>query len=188
MAAAGRRRGFALIELMASLSVIALLTGAAYPALHALRQRRDVVHAADLLAASIETARAVAVARRDTVWLVPLTPASGFGGGWRMVAGAGQHTTLAVTRPQSRCLRIDLTGSGGARALRLAAVGYSRAKHGGFYAATFSLRCGGVSRQVRLSALGRVRICTPGRDAECGDRDGPGGPGGRDDGDDGGRQ
>ncbi|TWG86251.1 type IV fimbrial biogenesis protein FimT [Cupriavidus gilardii J11] len=172
VATAGAHPGFALIEVLVSLSVVALLASAAYPALQALRQRRDVVHAADLLAASIEMARAVAVARRDAVSLVPLTPASGFGGGWRVVAGEGPHAAaLSVVSLQSRCLRIDLAGSGGAHALRLAAVGYSRAERGGFYAATFSVRCGGARRQVRLSALGRLRICTPGRDADCDNAD-----------------
>lgn len=159
----------ALAELLVSLSVIAMLASAAYPAFQRLRQRREVVHAADLLVASIDLARAAAVARRDAVTIVPLSPAAGFAGGWRVVPGEGQDgTALSVVKLRSGCLRIGLDSSGGpGRALRLAAVGYSRSERGGFYAATFRLRCGGAQRQVSLNALGRLRICTPGRDADC---------------------
>ncbi|KAA0181368.1 pilus assembly protein [Cupriavidus gilardii] len=68
------------------------------------------------------------------------------------------------------CLRVALRATDGGRALRLAPVGYSRSERGGFYAATFTLRCGHAQRQVRLGALGRLRICTPGHDADCDSR------------------
>lgn len=172
-----RTKGATLIEWLAALAITALLTAAGYPSYRDALERQQVRVAADLLAASIETARAFALARRGTVLLAPRAGIADFSRGWRIVAAeandadeTGEAPTLSVVTLGAACLRVALRATDGSPALRLAPVGYSRSERGGFYAATFTLRCGDAQRQVRLGALGRLRICTPGQDADCDSR------------------
>ncbi|WP_083492686.1 GspH/FimT family pseudopilin [Cupriavidus sp. HPC(L)] len=169
--------GTTLIESLAALAMTALLAAAGYPSYRDALERQQVRVAADLLAASIETARAFALARRGTVLLAPRAGIADFSRGWRIVAAeandadeTGEAPTLSVVTLGAACLRVALRATDGSPALRLAPVGYSRSERGGFYAATFTLRCGDAQRQVRLGALGRLRICTPGQDADCDSR------------------
>lgn len=171
--ACGAIAGGTLLELMAVMAIATMLGAAAYPSYRDLLERQQVRLAADLLAASIETARAFAVARRATILMIPPPGAADFSGGWRIVAGARVDApVLSSVDLGHPCLRIGLRASDAGRALRLAPVGYSRSERGGFYAATFVLRCGHAQRQVRLGALGRLRLCTPGQDADCGNESG----------------
>ena len=175
--------GATLIESLAALAITAMLAAASYPSYRDALERQQVRVAADLLAASIETARAFALARRGNVLLSPRQGFPDFSRGWRIVAGEanepnepneaneiGEAPALSVVTLGAGCLRVALRATDGSHALRLAPVGYSRSERGGFYAATFTLRCGHAQRQVRLGALGRLRICTPGQDTDCDSR------------------
>ncbi|WP_223819784.1 pilus assembly FimT family protein [Cupriavidus cauae] len=199
-----RSAGATLIEWLAAMAITATLAAAGYPSYRDALERQQVRLAADLLAASIETAREFALARRSTVLLAPQPGFSDFSRGWHIVArearvadgatgATGATGAIGATRASgaseatrtsqapdapvlssvglaAACLRVALRATDGGRALRLAPVGYSRSERGGFYAATFTLRCGHAQRQVRLGALGRLRICTPGHDADCDSR------------------
>ncbi|MGO4325616.1 GspH/FimT family pseudopilin [Cupriavidus sp. 2TAF22] len=163
--------GATLAELLACLAVLAILAGAAYPSLQHMVARQQVDLAADRLAGSLALARATAVARRSDVILAPLPGATTLDRGWHLsVVTAGEHAAppLAVVEMRSACLRIGLRSTAqGNNTLRMTAVGYSRSEQGGFLAATFTVSCRGEQRQLRLGAHGRVRLCTPGRDADC---------------------
>ncbi|WP_347880630.1 GspH/FimT family pseudopilin [Cupriavidus gilardii] len=166
--------GAALIEWLAAMAITATLAASGYPSYRDALERQQVRLAADLLAASIEAAREFALARRSTVLLAPQPGAADFSRGWRIVASeANEAPALSAVGLGAACLRVALRATDGSRALRLAPVGYSRSERGGFYAATFTLRCGRAQRQVRLGALGRLRSCTPGQDADCDSRSGP---------------
>lgn len=199
-----RITGATLIEWLAAMAITATLAASAYPSYRDALERQQVRLAADLLAASIETAREFAQARRSTVLLAPQPGSADFSRGWRILPGeasmadgatraagamgatgaigaigaiAATGTSEATDAPAlssvglaAACLRVALRATDGGRALRLAPVGYSRSERGGFYAATFTLRCGHAQRQVRLGALGRLRICTPWQDADCDSR------------------
>lgn len=172
--------GTTLIESLAALAITAMLSAAGYPSYRDALERQQVRVAADLLVASIETAREFALARRGNVLLSPRQGFPDFSRGWRIVAGEpnepneaneiGEAPALSVVTLGAGCLRVALRATDGSHALRLAPVGYSRSERGGFYAATFTLRCGHAQRQVRLGALGRLRICTPGQDTDCNSR------------------
>jgi type IV fimbrial biogenesis protein FimT len=172
-----RTTGATLIEWLAAMAITATLAAAGYPSYRDALERQQVRLAADLLAASIDTAREFALARRSTVLLAPQPDSADFSRGWRIVAGGAREAgeadgtqALSAVGLNAGCLRVALRATDGGRALRLAPVGYSRSERGGFYAATFTLRCGHAQRQVRLGALGRLRICTPGQDADCDSR------------------
>lgn len=166
-----RTTGATLIEWLAAMAITAMLAASGYPSYRDALERQQVRLAADLLLASIETAREFALARRSTVLLAPQPGSADFSRGWRIVAGeTADAPALSAVGLNAACLRVALRATDGSRALRLAPVGYSRSERGGFYAATFTLRCGRAHRQVRLGALGRLRICTPGQDADCDSR------------------
>ena len=166
-----RTAGATLIEWLAAMAITATLAASGYPSYRDALERQQVRLAADLLAASIETAREFALARRSTMLLTPQPGSADFSRGWRLVASeAADAPALSAVSLAAACLRVALRATDGSRALRLAPVGYSRSERGGFYAATFTLRCGHAQRQVRLGALGRLRLCTPGQDADCDSR------------------
>lgn len=176
-----RTTGATLIEWLAAMAITATLAASGYPSYRDALERQQVRLAADLLAASIDTAREFALARRRTMLLAPQPGSADFSRGWRIVAKEAAESAasadpadptadtpaLSAVGLSAACLRVALRATDGRRALRLAPVGYSRSERGGFYAATFTLRCGHAQRQVRLGALGRLRICTPGQDADC---------------------
>ncbi|WP_454722421.1 MULTISPECIES: GspH/FimT family pseudopilin [Cupriavidus] len=166
-------RGATLAELLTCLAVLAILAAAAWPSWQRLLARQQVELAADRLAGSLALARATAVARREDVILSPLPDSLALDRGWRLSlasAQADEHAgeAFAVVRTHGACLRIGLRATAaGSHALRMTAVGYSRSEQGGFLAATFTVRCRGEQRLLKLGAHGRVRLCTPGRDADC---------------------
>ncbi len=181
----GRRHrsgGATLAELLTCLAVLSMLVAFAYPSWQRLLARQQVVLAADRLAGSLALARATAVARRADVLLAPLPGAATLDQGWRLTLppsgtdGPDRHDgdLLAMVELHSACLRIALRSTTqGNHTLRMAAVGYSRSEQGGFLAATFTVTCQGEQRQLRLGAHGRIRLCTPGQDTDCGGPDQP---------------
>lgn len=167
--------GVTLAELLISLAMSAALAVAAWPTLTAMLAQQRVAQAADRLAASLALARSTAAARRTEVRLGPIGDAYNLDRGWQLTALTnepdGQATPFSVVALNDRCLRITLRGTGVAastQSLRLTAVGYSRSERGGFIAVTFQVHCDQARRQVRLGAQGRIRICRPGVDADCG--------------------
>lgn len=169
--------GTTLTELLVSLAVAAILAAIVLPALRHLLAEHTVTYAADRLAASLAMARTTAANRRVEIRLGPLPGATTLDGGWQLApvpAGPSPEAPtgppIAVTALDAACLRVSLRSTDGAKAppaLRLTPVGYSRSERGGFYAATFHVRCRGAQRQVRLGAQGRIRICGAGPDADC---------------------
>ena len=170
-----RMQGVTLAELLISLAVSAALAVAAWPTLTAMLAQQRVAQTADRLAASLALARSTAAARRTEVRLGPIADAGTLDHGWQLAAVGTepdeQATPFSVVALNDRCLRITLRGAGVAastQSLRLTAVGYSRSERGGFIAVTFQVHCDQARRQVRLGAQGRIRICRPGVDADCG--------------------
>ncbi|MDK3024955.1 GspH/FimT family pseudopilin [Cupriavidus taiwanensis] len=163
--------GLTLVELVASLVILGVISAAAYPVFSGMLARQQVTLAADRLAMSLALARATALSRRVEVTLQPLPGEVTLSPGWQLVtAGAGpdRQTVLSVVEPGMPCLSVTLRQAvRGANVLKFLPVGYSRSEQGGFQAATFTLGCRGEQRQVRLGAQGRIRLCTPGRDADC---------------------
>lgn len=163
--------GLTLVELLATLTILTLLVAAAYPVFSGLLARQQVTLAADRLAVSLALGRATALARRVEVTLQPLPGEATLDAGWQLVAASGdpdRRTVLSVVEPGMPCLSVALRQTArGTNVLKFLPVGYSRSEQGGFQAATITLGCRGEQRQVRLGAQGRIRLCTPGRDADC---------------------
>lgn len=166
-----RHHGLTLAELLAGLAILGLLSAAAYPVFNGLLARHQVTLAADRLAMSLALARATALSRRIEVTLQPLPGETSLSPGWQLVAAGAapdRPVLMSVVEPGMPCLSVTLRQTArGTNVLKFLPVGYSRSEQGGFQAATFTLGCRGEQRQVRLGAQGRIRLCTPGRDADC---------------------
>lgn len=162
--------GLGLVELLVVLAVMAILAGLTYPSMRATLAEQAVTHAADRLAASLALGRTVASSRPADTALLPLDGSTSFDAGWQVVSMARPEAPLMVVPMEQRCLHIALRGTRVAEhapAIRWTAVGYSRSEQGGFFSATFIVRCHGAQRQVRLGAQGRIRVCRPGADRDC---------------------
>lgn len=172
-----RPRGMTLPELLIALAVAAMLVVIGWPVLRDMLAEHHAAYTADRLASSLAVARTTAANRRVEVRLGPLPGAGTLHRGWQLAPVSANPDAAPVTGPpfsvtalDAACLRVTLRGTDsttGPPALRLTAVGYSRSERGGFYAATFQVRCRGAQRQVRLGAQGRIRICRPASDADC---------------------
>jgi type IV fimbrial biogenesis protein FimT len=101
----GRDRGFTLIELMASLSVMVILAGLAAASMNSTMSNNRIYATQTELIASLALARSEAARRGVTVLVTATAPASGnaFGGGWRVCVdadgdGACDSDSTAVLR------------------------------------------------------------------------------------------
>lgn len=158
--------GATLPELLVGLAILALLAAVAMPVLRQLIARQAVTQTADQLAGALSLARSAAMARREEVRVEPLDGTGDFHAGWQVRAATAAQPRAAGSLG-TPCLRVALRQTDSAAALRFSPVGYSRSESGGFQAATFAVTCRDAQRQVRLGAQGRIRLCTPGRDAAC---------------------
>src|SRR5437868_8284758 len=124
-------RGAMLVELLVCIAIVAAVASAGAPAMRHWLAWHEVVRAADLLVASLETARSVAVARRDAVTLMPLREGDSLAAGWKLVLagatagnvetgmpadGASANRVISVVNLPGRCLRIVLRSTAGTAA------------------------------------------------------------------------
>lgn len=171
--AGGGALGMTIVELLVTLAVMVVLASLAYPSLQAMRAEQTVAHVADRLALSLAMGRSAAAARPADTILRPLDGTASFDTGWQVETTDRPGVPLAVVALDQRCLRIALRGTRVARPgeggphIRWTGVGYSRSEQGGFFSATFVVRCHGAQRQVRLGAQGRIRVCRPAAGRDC---------------------
>ena len=176
-----KRHGFTLVELVAVLAVAAVLIAVGLPDLERMIANFRLRSAASDLYVALEQTRAQAIARDARVLLVPL---AADGVSWRegwaiLVDKDGDrrpglddeviathpplHHTITVTSKfsaQKTPHYVAFNGSG-----RTCSATSSLAARWG----SFTLSDGEAARRIRISMLGRARICDPARDgAQCG--------------------
>lgn len=175
-------KGFTLIELMVTVAVLAILMAIAAPAFNDFFQRYRLRGAADDVTSLLANARAEAVARNRHVAIV----FSGSGAAWcvgatagNAPATAGQATALngaAVTTPTCTCSNDCRIGD---RVMERQGASYSGVSMGAAPssftfnplngsiptgtapAVTFTSPNGTYSLALRVSPLGRGRLCVP---------------------------
>lgn len=167
------RAGHTLLELLAVLSIAAMLAAATLPSLQHLLARQQVRVAAMDLYSAIELTRALAMARGQRVLLMP----AGAGGvdwrtGWLVfidrnanLALDGGDELLFRQGPLAAGINVQFAFSSGAAPFYIAYNGAGRgcsatnslvARWG-----TLSLRLDSQVRHVKINMLGRVRVCDP---------------------------
>jgi len=177
-------RGFSLVELMIGLAIFAFLMAMGVPAFTTYIQNAKIRSAAEVLYASIQTARAEAVKRNAAVefvltddagdsgstqtatpsttgrnWLIrlqdPTTLIYTFIEGKSMAEGSGQASTPSVTITSS-VSSVTFNGFGSTNLGATATLAVANAA-GGACAPTGPMRC----LSVVLSVGGQARMCDP---------------------------
>ncbi|WP_428852464.1 GspH/FimT family pseudopilin [Imbroritus primus] len=166
-------QGVTLIELLVAIALLGLIAALGIPNLAGILERQRALLLADRFAATLATARAIALAERRPVMIAP--HGQGWRDGWQLCVDHDDDErcgradrTVQQTPPAPSGALLQWTSSTTNDDIRFAPVGYSRRKTGGFVAGTMRIIVGNTIRLVTLSAQGRVRICAPSDDPACG--------------------
>ena len=167
------RTGHTLLELLAVLSIAALLMAAALPSLQQVLARQQVRAAATDLFSAIELTRAQAMARGQRVLLMPAGPGGmDWRTGWLVfidrnvnLAFDGDDALLFRQGPLAAGFTVQFAFSSATPPLYIAYNGAGRSCSATNSLAarwgTLSLILGKQRRHIKINMLGRVRVCDP---------------------------
>ena len=171
--------GWSMAELLAVLAVASILAATGIPGLRELIRSQQLKAASGDLVSAIGLARAQALARGETVTVLP----KGAGGadwtrGWTVfLARDGDRqpgpgdTILADHGPLAPGVAVDFSFTSPAPPFYIASNGAGRSCRDSNPAAarygTLSLFHGAGIRRIKINMLGRARSCDPRRDASC---------------------
>lgn len=167
------RTGHTLLELLAVLSIAALLMAAALPSLQQVLARQEVRAAATDLFSAIELTRAQAMARGQRVLLMPAGPGGmDWRTGWLVfidrnvnLAFDGDDELLFRQGPLAAGFSVQFAFSSATPPLYIAYNGAGRSCSATNSLAarwgTLSLILGKQRRHIKINMLGRVRVCDP---------------------------
>ena len=167
------RTGHTLLELLAVLSIAALLMAAALPSLQQVLARQQVRAAATDLFSAIELTRAQAMARGQRVLLMPAGPGGmDWRTGWLVfidrnvnLAFDGDDELLFRQGPLAADITVQFAFSSATPPLYIAYNGAGRSCSATNSLAarwgTLSLILGKQRRHIKINMLGRVRVCDP---------------------------
>jgi type IV fimbrial biogenesis protein FimT len=149
-------RGFTLVELMVTITVLAILLAIAVPSFDGIRVSNRLTSYAGALASSSQLARTEAIKRDAPVTLCASTNGTSCGGvweaGWIILSG-----TTVIQRQQPIDAGYRLADAGGATSIAFESTGVGATQ------ATFTI-CratpapGGQERVVQISATGRFTL------------------------------
>ena len=180
-----RQAGLSLVEMTVVLAVAAVLLALALPELGVLVRHQQLKSASGDLFAALGLARSQALARGQTVKLLPRDPlGADWRRGWRVFVdrdGDGQpgpgDDIIAEHDPLPDGVAVAFAFTSPAPPDYIAYKGAGRSCSDSNSAAarygTLSLFHGGAIRRIKINMLGRARSCDPARDASC---DGAGAP------------
>ena len=167
------RTGHTLLELLAVLSIAALLMAAGLPSLQQVLARQQVRAAATDLFSAIELTRAQAMARGQRVLLMPAGPGGmDWRTGWLVfidrnvnLAFDGDDELLFRQGPLAAGFSVQFAFSSATPPLYIAYNGAGRSCSATNSLAarwgTLSLILGKQRRHIKINMLGRVRVCDP---------------------------
>ena len=176
--------GFTLIELMVTLSLMAIMLTVAAPSFIAFQRNADLTSTANTFLGTLGAARAEAMKRGLSAYLVPLDSAgTDWSKGWRafvdvngnQVYDAGTDTLISEVSTQEFATSVTVSNDGtytgfldaGARYVRFNGSGYPILKSGGFSGGALRLTNATQTKAIVLNAVGRMRVCTPSTDTSC---------------------
>ncbi|MCY1292946.1 Type II transport protein GspH [compost metagenome] len=151
-----RLRGYSLLELIITLSLIFILAMAAVPAFQGLSQRHRNQALLHQLHTSLQSARADAVIRRRPLELCANNTQKGCGSDWAsgwLIISPTEHQVLSINQPPHN---LPLRWSGFGQRIRFLSDGSSPASNGRFYLC----HKGELAWQLILSRQGRARVAT----------------------------
>lgn len=174
--------GFTLIELMATMAILAVLLLVATPSMVAYKRNSELTSATNTLFSAINAARGEAMKRGMYAMVVPINNGTDWSQGWVVFIDANRSQVFdnsvdkLILTQGAMPSYITVTGNGSADGTGTApyimfdASGYSAQKlNAGFAALTLQLVRNDVSstlaleqtRRIKIAATGRVRTCKP---------------------------
>lgn len=169
-------RGFSLIEMMAALSVAAILLTIGAPSFRDAIENQRVATAANDFFAAIRLARSEAMQRGTRVDLAP-TDGKSWKNGWMVfIDGNGNRRRDAGERvvfshgPVGEGVAVDSRFTDSSRPyLAYNGAGRSRTDASVFspQSGTISFASGRRIRRIKINFLGRPRLCNPENDGAC---------------------
>lgn len=178
-------RGFTLIELMVTLSILVVLATLAAPSFVSFLRNSELTSFTNKLVAATNTARSEAMKTGRNAYIIPASDAS-WSKGWRVFVDMNSNgsfdegtdiTVLAEPAPPSY---IEIAGTNNAGSdtpyVGFGSSGYARSKAGdGDANAVVTIKRNDVAsaatasetRRVIIALTGRVRACRPSTDQGC---------------------
>ncbi len=168
-------RAFSLIEILVVLAIAGILASMALPSMHSLLQRQRLQAAVGALSNAIDLTRAQAIARGRRVVLVPLGAAGDdWRSGWVVFVDTNQdrrpgpgEEVISSHGPVDEGINIDFNFTSNRAPYYIAYNGAGRSCSDSSSMAarwgTLSLFSGPEIRRIKISMLGRVRVCNPER-------------------------
>ncbi|HEU4851124.1 MAG TPA: GspH/FimT family pseudopilin [Telluria sp.] len=174
-----RQGGFTLTELLATAAIALVLGAVAVPSFRGVLDGIALRGATDELFSAVQFTRAQAIARNARVLLAPAGEGGDWAKGWAVFVDAdgdrrpGEGDEILLLRgPLARGISASasfssqqsppyLAYNGGGRAC--AATNSMVARFG-----SLTLQQGEAVRRIKISMLGRARVCNPAHDRTCG--------------------
>lgn len=156
-----RHRGFTLTELLAALSIAAILLALAVPAFNDLIDRGRLTSAADRLYADMQFARSEAIRNNQNVTISFQVASGSTAGCYGMVLGGGScDCSVANSCTLKQVSATDLTGVSMLTAS--STLGFDPIRGIATNTSTATLQSTkGLQAQVSVALLGRVSLCSP---------------------------
>lgn len=174
-----RHCGHTLLELLAVLSITALLLSLGLPGMHELLARQRLRATATDLFSAIELTRVQAMARGRRVLLTPAGDGADWRAGWLVfvdrnhnLAYDGGDELLLRQAPLADGMTVRFAFTSGAAAppyIAYNSAGRSCSASNSLAArwGTLSLIFGKQERHIKINMLGRVRVCDPQQSSSC---------------------
>lgn len=166
-----RGHGFTLVELLATLAIVAILVAMGVPAFAGFMRQLELAAATNDLFAAIHLARAEAIRLDERVDMVPAGADGDWSSGWVVFVDRNDNQRadngeriLFRHGPAPKGLQIKavLTDST-VQYLAYTGAGRTRTNASAYRTqfGTFTLQSGDRVRKIKLNFLGRPRICNP---------------------------
>ena len=185
---ATRHRGFTLLELMATITVAAVILMLAGPSLNDFMRKQRVITSVDSITSAIGQARSIAIATNSYVTIAPVDSTAGWSSGIRVFSEGqspngtydakadrllGQYDAMPTMMDVAFKSTANISGSTSSQtSLTYSPVGYTVTAPGkvaqvnATFVVTFKDH-NPPSRAVIINALGRARTCDPAVDTTC---------------------
>ncbi len=171
------QRGFTLIELMVTLSLLAVMSAIAVPSFVSYRRNAELTSITNSLVAALNAARSESMKRNMNAMVVPTNNDNVWSKGWQVFVDIDRDGTfstgdLVVMSQAAPPSYIAVTGNGTSSETPSYVLydgsGFSKNKAGGFGANTIQIARSDTAstnfreiRRLKISSTGRIRVCTP---------------------------